>query len=108
MKAFGLRRIAVCYWSIGVAPCAGRQVFLLLLKEGTSGFFAGSRFGFGLLVLPLCGAAVTFFAAAKKVTKESSFFRPAVTRNLANFLLQYGTRLKSALTTITGFGSRTV
>jgi hypothetical protein len=24
---------------------------------------------------PLCGAAVTFFAAAKKVTKESSFFR---------------------------------
>jgi hypothetical protein len=28
---------------------------------------------FGLLALPLCGAAVTFFAAAKKVTKESSF-----------------------------------
>jgi hypothetical protein len=27
----------------------------------------------GLLALPLCGAAVTFFAAAKKVTKESSF-----------------------------------
>jgi hypothetical protein len=34
-------------------------------------------------VLPLCGAAVTFFAAAKKVTKESSSFRPAVTRTLA-------------------------
>ena len=27
---------------------------------------------FGVLALPLCGAAVTFFAAAKKVTKESS------------------------------------
>ncbi|CAG9197140.1 membrane hypothetical protein [Paraburkholderia sabiae] len=27
----------------------------------------------GLLALPLCGAAVTFFAAAKKVTKESRF-----------------------------------
>jgi hypothetical protein len=32
-------------------------------------------FRVGLLALPLCGAAVTFFAAAKKVTKESSFFR---------------------------------
>jgi hypothetical protein len=31
----------------------------------------------GLLALPLCGAAVTFFAAAKKVTKESSF-KPSV------------------------------
>ncbi|WP_157694810.1 hypothetical protein [Caballeronia fortuita] len=36
-------------------------------------FFAGSRFRFGLLALPLCGAALTFFAAAKKVSKESSF-----------------------------------
>ncbi|CAG9225109.1 exported hypothetical protein [Paraburkholderia sabiae] len=31
---------------------------------------------FGLLALPLCGAAVTFFAAAKKVTKESGFKPP--------------------------------
>ncbi|WP_321801721.1 hypothetical protein [Caballeronia sp. J97] len=30
----------------------------------------------GLLALPLCGAAVTFFAAAKKVTKESSYPHP--------------------------------
>jgi hypothetical protein len=36
-------------------------------------FFAGSRFHIGLLALPLCGAAVTFFAAAKKVTKETAF-----------------------------------
>ena len=39
-------------------------------------FFAGSRFLCGLLALPLCGAAVTFFAAAKKVTKESSSISP--------------------------------
>ncbi|CAG9222498.1 hypothetical protein PSAB6_410122 [Paraburkholderia sabiae] len=31
------------------------------------------RFRIGLLASPLCGAAVTFFAAAKKVTKESGF-----------------------------------
>src|ERR1700754_2998543 len=36
------------------------------------GFFAGSRVRVGLLALPLCGAAVTFFAAAKKVTKETT------------------------------------
>jgi hypothetical protein len=35
-----------------------------------------SCFHVGLLALPLCGAAVTFFAAAKKVTKESSFPHP--------------------------------
>ena len=36
-----------------------------------------SCFRVGLSALPLCGAAVTFFAAAKKVTKESSFsYRP--------------------------------
>jgi hypothetical protein len=34
--------------------------------------FAGSRIRVGLLALPLCGAALTFFAAAKKVSKESS------------------------------------
>jgi hypothetical protein len=31
---------------------------------------------FGLLVLPLSGAGLTFFAAAKKVSKESSFTTP--------------------------------
>ncbi|WP_250523266.1 MULTISPECIES: hypothetical protein [unclassified Caballeronia] len=35
--------------------------------------FAGSRIRVGLLALPLCGAALTFFAAAKKVSKESSY-----------------------------------
>jgi hypothetical protein len=33
-------------------------------------------FRVGLLALPLCGAAPTFFAAAKKVGKESSFPHP--------------------------------
>jgi hypothetical protein len=35
------------------------------------GFLAFPCFVSGLLVLPLCGAALTFFAAAKKVSKES-------------------------------------
>jgi hypothetical protein len=35
---------------------------------------AGIRFGaFAARALPLCGAALTFFAAAKKVSKESRF-----------------------------------
>ncbi|WP_075644207.1 hypothetical protein [Caballeronia cordobensis] len=40
---------------------------------GFACFFRGACFGVGLLALPLPGAGVTFFAAAKKVTKESSF-----------------------------------
>jgi hypothetical protein len=35
------------------------------------------RFHFGLPALPLCGAALTFFAAAKKVSKESGLTLPA-------------------------------
>jgi hypothetical protein len=35
-----------------------------------------SYFRVGLFALPLPGAGVTFFAAAKKVTKESSFPHP--------------------------------
>jgi hypothetical protein len=34
----------------------------------------GTCFLIGLLALPLSGAGLTFFAAAKKVSKESSFF----------------------------------
>jgi hypothetical protein len=34
----------------------------------------------GLLALPLCGAALTFFAAAKKVSKESGLQPPALKR----------------------------
>src|SRR6202000_3171374 len=52
-------------------------------RSGLRFFFAGSRYRGGLLALPLPGAGVTFFAAAKKVTKESSFSPPAVTRTLA-------------------------
>jgi hypothetical protein len=35
--------------------------------------FHGTCFLCGLLALPLSGAGLTFFAAAKKVSKESSF-----------------------------------
>jgi hypothetical protein len=35
--------------------------------------FYGTCFVFGLFALPLSGAGLTFFAAAKKVSKESSF-----------------------------------
>jgi hypothetical protein len=38
--------------------------------------FYGTCFVFGLLALPLSGAGLTFFAAAKKVSKESSFPTP--------------------------------
>jgi hypothetical protein len=43
------------------------RFFLLLLLPGLV-VVAGSRYRVGLLALPLCGAAVTFFAAAKKAT----------------------------------------
>ena len=38
--------------------------------------FHGTCFGVGLFALPLSGAGLTFFAAAKKVSKESSFPPP--------------------------------
>ncbi|MBN3766709.1 hypothetical protein [Burkholderia sp. Ac-20365] len=55
--------------------------FLIVLRRwfGFYGFFAGIR---GLLsvvqALPLCGAALTFFAAAKKVSKESGLTPPVL------------------------------
>ncbi|MBC8747220.1 hypothetical protein F6X42_11565 [Paraburkholderia sp. WC7.3b] len=44
------------------------------------GALAFPCFVIGLLALPLCGAAPTFFAAAKKVGKEDSFTPPALKR----------------------------
>jgi hypothetical protein len=41
--------------------------------------FYGTCIGFGLFALPLSGAGLTFFAAAKKVSKESSLQTPALT-----------------------------
>jgi hypothetical protein len=38
--------------------------------------FYGTCFLSGLFALPLSGAGLTFFAAAKKVSKESSFPPP--------------------------------
>ncbi|MDR5767990.1 hypothetical protein QCE58_22745 [Caballeronia sp. LZ028] len=51
------------FWGFALGFC-----FWLLAFD-----FAGSRIRVGLLALPLCGAALTFFAAAKKVSKESSY-----------------------------------
>ncbi|MDR5784133.1 hypothetical protein QCE63_32445 [Caballeronia sp. LZ065] len=53
-------------------PSRGLLVFGLPALSWTS------RIRVGLLALPLPGAGVTFFAAAKKVTKESSFLSPKV------------------------------
>jgi hypothetical protein len=65
-------------------PRAGRQSLSLhrfaagargwgLLNRLMRLYFCETCFVIGLLASPLCGAAVTFFAAAKKVTKESSY-----------------------------------
>ncbi|SMG45325.1 hypothetical protein SAMN06265784_104359 [Paraburkholderia susongensis] len=53
-------------WGVGSASFA-RLVFFVPAALAFPCFLVG------LLVLPLCGAAPTFFAAAKKVGKESSF-----------------------------------
>jgi hypothetical protein len=56
------------------------MIFGLVSIEGSWGVrrlmllfrFCGTCFLSGLLALPLSGAGLTFFAAAKKVSKESS------------------------------------
>jgi hypothetical protein len=47
--------------------------------------------------LPLPGAGVTFFAAAKKVTKESSFFLARSSDSVVTPQKDIGTQLESAL-----------
>ncbi len=60
-------------WSISTAPVRGDSWFWLCSSGLAFPCFHG-----GLLVLPLCGAALTFFAAAKKVSKESGLTPPAL------------------------------
>ncbi|EDZ97355.1 hypothetical protein BH160DRAFT_7338 [Burkholderia sp. H160] len=50
---------------------------------GVLAFLAFPCFVIGLLALPLCGAAPTFFAAAKKVGKEDSSNRKLISGSLA-------------------------
>ena len=71
-------------------------------------FFAGSRIRVGLLALPLCGAAPTFFAAAKKVGKESSLSHPKYFTPAPAQAIVSGPAVASALKGPTGLGSRTV
>jgi len=60
---FCLRRAFLGVW---VGFCLRRLGFWVLL-----GVLAFPCILSGLLAMPLCGAALTFFAAAKKVSKES-------------------------------------
>jgi len=50
---------------MGFFCCRGLGLVVVLLVLAFPCFVGG------LLALPLCGAALTFFAAAKKVSKES-------------------------------------
>jgi hypothetical protein len=68
-------------------------------------FFRGTCFVSGLLALPLCGAAVTFFAAAKKVTKESSFFSQRC-KDVATVALLSGPAPKCRPQKTEGLGAR--
>jgi hypothetical protein len=47
--------------------------------------FWGTCFLGGLLALPLSGAGLTFFAAAKKVSKESSFSSIGISRAMFKY-----------------------
>jgi hypothetical protein len=69
-----------------VAPiedCLSVFGFLIFSCSGCSAYCFGFSllafpcFLIGILALPLCGAALTFFAAAKKVSKESGLKPPA-------------------------------
>jgi hypothetical protein len=64
--AFAARALPVWFWLLLLLLLL---VLLLLLRWHP-------RCVSGLLVLPLCGAALTFFAAAKKVSKESGLTPP--------------------------------
>ncbi|RZF28164.1 hypothetical protein EVC45_19165 [Paraburkholderia sp. UYCP14C] len=59
------------YWR---CPWAGRRLFFVCVPAA----LAFPCFVIGLLALPLCGAAPTFFAAAKKVGKEDSSNRQLI------------------------------
>ncbi|TXC82845.1 hypothetical protein FRZ40_20690 [Paraburkholderia azotifigens] len=64
LRGAGFAVLVFCFW---------------LVSALSFGFFCccwHPRFRIGLLALPLCGAALTFFAAAKKVSKESGLTPP--------------------------------
>ena len=69
----GVREILFSRRSISSAPVrGGTGWFGLSVSLSRAWASMESCFRVGLLALPLCGAAVTFFAAAKKVTKETA------------------------------------
>ncbi|WP_143328251.1 hypothetical protein [Caballeronia pedi] len=98
------------FGALGLGKSCTRRLLVLLelvLVLGF-GFVAGSRIRVGLLALPLCGAAPTFFAAAKKVGKESSFPHPKRFMPAAAQAIVLGTAVASALKGHLGLGPRTV
>jgi hypothetical protein len=64
-------------WMVG-GSCCCRVLGFCCVCGGS--LLAFPCFRSGLLALPLCGAALTFFAAAKKVSKESGLTPPALKR----------------------------
>jgi hypothetical protein len=54
--------------------------------------FYGPCFVFGLFALPLSGAGLTFFAAAKKVSKESSFPTPILAMRRQTVMSEWSNR----------------
>jgi hypothetical protein len=59
--------LLLCWWSVCLRRFGGSLTVL-----------AFPCFVIGLLASPLCGAALTFFAAAKKVSKESGLKPPVL------------------------------
>ncbi|MBN3755877.1 hypothetical protein G3N95_23230 [Paraburkholderia sp. Tr-20389] len=84
-QAFALASVLCLWFAGGAFPgsgfCAGIRAMSLVCWRRLSWFRLlrwHPRYVFGLLVLPLCGAALTFFAAAKKVSKESGLTPPVL------------------------------
>ncbi|MBN3760001.1 hypothetical protein [Burkholderia sp. Ac-20365] len=67
------------YWGDVPPAVLGFGFWCLRLWGGLLLFCAGIRVSaYAAQALPLCGAALTFFAAAKKVSKESGLTPPAL------------------------------
>ncbi|WP_143281975.1 hypothetical protein, partial [Caballeronia choica] len=74
-------------WRLGL-EWGGLSCLHRLMRLG----FCGTCFGFGLLALPLSGAGLTFFAAAKKVSKESSFPTPILASRRQTVMSEWSNR----------------
>ena len=94
------RRIPITCRFVSVAPLRGGTYFLCCSRRIPYSCRSIS-------VAPVRGGTY-FLCCCKESRQRKQLFRPAVTRNLGSTLVPGGTRLKSALITITALGSRTV